>query len=191
MSMNFLPDVEVLCPVCHGKRYQKEVLSVKYKDLSISDILDLSIDDAAVCLKSESNIREKLQILQEVGLGYIGLGQSTSTLSGGEAQRLKLAKELAKSSNQKMLYLFDEPTVGLHPQDVDRLIGVFDRLVSKGNSVVVIEHNRKVLCASDWIIDLGPEGGKRGGYLIAQGTPEAIMKNANSSTGKVLSQEMI
>lgn len=191
VSMNFLPDVEVLCPVCHGRRYQKEVLNVKYKDLSISDVLDLSIDDAAVCLKSESNIREKIQILQEVGLGYIGLGQSTNTLSGGEAQRLKLAKELSKSSNQKMLYLFDEPTVGLHPQDVDRLIGVFDRLVSKGNSVVVIEHNRKVLCAADWIIDLGPEGGKRGGCIIAQGSPEEIMKNANSSTGRVLSQEMI
>lgn len=186
VSMNFLPDVEVLCPVCRGKRYQKAVLNVKYKEHSISDILDLSIDEAAMLLEDERSIVEKLQILCDVGLGYLGLGQSTSTLSGGEAQRLKLAKELAKSSSEKVLYLFDEPTVGLHPQDVDRLIEVFDRLVQMGNSVVVIEHNRSVLLAADWIIDLGPEGGKRGGYLIASGTVDEIMKNANSSTGKVL-----
>lgn len=175
VSMNFLPDVEVVCPVCHGRRYQKEVLGVKYNGLSISDILDLSIDDAANILKNEKNISDNLKILQEVGLGYIGLGQSTSTLSGGEAQRLKLAKELAKNNSQKILYLFDEPTVGLHPQDVERLIGVFDRLVMKGNSVVVIEHNQNVLRAADWLIDLGPEGGKRGGCIMAQGKPEEIL----------------
>ena len=175
VSMNFLPDVEVTCPACLGRRYQKMVLNVKYKEHSISDILDLSIDDAAILLEGEQNIRKKLQILQDVGLGYLGLGQSTSTLSGGEAQRLKLAKELAKSNSEKVLYLFDEPTVGLHPHDVDRLIGVFDRLVKRGNSVVVIEHNRNVLLAADWIIVLGPEGGNRGGHLIASGTPAEIV----------------
>ena len=175
VSMNFLPDVEVTCPACLGRRYQKMVLNVKYKEHSISDILDLSIDDAAILLGGERNIRKKLQILQDVGLGYLGLGQSTSTLSGGEAQRLKLAKELAKSNSEKVLYLFDEPTVGLHPHDVERLIGVFDRLVKRGNSVVVIEHNRNVLLAADWIIVLGPEGGNRGGHLIASGTPAEIV----------------
>lgn len=184
--MNFLPDVEVVCPVCRGRRYQKSVLNVKYREHSISDILDLSVDEAAVLLKNQRNIMKKLQILQDVSLGYLGLGQSTSTLSGGEAQRLKLAKELAKSGSGKVLYLFDEPTVGLHPQDVERLIGVFDRLVKKGNSVIVIEHNLRVLKAADWIIDLGPEGGSRGGNLIAAGTPKDIMENKASETGKVL-----
>ena len=176
VSMNFLPDVEVTCPACLGRRYQKMVLNVKYKEHSISDILDLSIDDAAILLEGERNIRKKLQILQDVGLGYLGLGQSTSTLSGGEAQRLKLAKELAKSNSEKVLYLFDEPTVGLHPHDVERLIGVFDRLVKMGNSVVVIEHNQNVLLAADWIFVLGPEGGNHGGHLIAAGTPEEILE---------------
>lgn len=174
VSMNFLPDVEMVCPVCHGKRYRSEVLNVKYKEKSISDILDLSIDEAIDLFENERGILEKLQVLQEVGLGYLGLGQTTNTLSGGEAQRLKLAKELAKSSAENVLYLFDEPTVGLHPQDVERLISVFDRLVRKGNSVVVIEHNCRVLLSTDWIINLGPEGGKKGGYLIAAGPPETL-----------------
>lgn len=186
VSMNFLPDVEVVCPVCCGRRYQKSVLNVKYKNQCISDILDLSVDEAAALLENEHSIMEKLTILQDVGLGYLSLGQSTSTLSGGEAQRLKLAKELAKSGTGKVLYLFDEPTVGLHPQNVERLIGVFDRLVQKGNSVIVIEHNLRVLLAADWIIDLGPEGGNRGGNLIAAGTPKHVMEKKASATGKAL-----
>lgn len=188
VSMHFLPNVEVVCPVCHGKRYQRPVLDVKYNGNSISDILDLSIDEAAVLLASEKSIVEKLRVLQEVGLGYLGLGQSTTTLSGGEAGRLKLAKELSRRNSEKVLYLFDEPTTGLHPQDVDRLVGVFDRLVQKGNSVIVIEHNQSVLLASDWIIDLGPEGGNRGGTLIALGTPKDIMQSPASMTGKILSR---
>jgi excinuclease ABC subunit A len=165
-------NVEVVCPVCRGRRYQKSVLNVRFKEQSISDILDLSVDEAAAILVNERCILERLRILQDVGLGYLGFGQSTSTLSGGEAQRLKLAKELAKGGAGKALYLFDAPTVGFHPQDADRLIGVFDRLGEKGNSVIVIEHNLRVLLATDWIIDLGPEGGNRGGSIIAVGTPK-------------------
>lgn len=188
ISMHFLPDVETVCPVCHGKRYQKPVLNIKYRGYNISEVLDLSVDEALVLFADEQNIRSKLKVLQDVGLGYLSLGQSASTLSGGEAQRLKLAKELSKSSGGKVMYLFDEPTTGLHPHDANRLIGVFDRLVRQGNSVVVIEHNADVILSSDWVIDLGPEGGNEGGEIIAQGTPEDIIKNANSATGKVLSQ---
>ena len=188
VSMHFLPDVEVVCPVCRGERYQKPVLEIKYKDVSIADILELSIDEAAELFSEERNITTKLQVLQEVGLGYLGLGQSTSTLSGGEAQRLKLAKELMVGAGGRVLYLFDEPTTGLHPQDASRLIKVFDRLVKLGNSVVVIEHNAEVILESDWVIDLGPEGGNEGGEIIAQGTPEEIMKQSGSHTGKVLSE---
>ncbi len=186
VSMHFLPDVEVVCPVCHGKRYQKPVLDIKFKGHNISDVLELSIDEALVLFAGEENIRAKLKVLQDVGLGYLSLGQSAATLSGGEAQRLKLAKELSRSSGGKALYLFDEPTTGLHPHDAGRLINVFDRLVRLGNSVIVIEHNADMLLAADWVIDLGPEGGNEGGEIIAQGTPEEIMKNAHSATGKVL-----
>ena len=188
ISMHFLPDVEVICPVCRGKRYQKNVLEIKYKGYNISDVLEMSIDEALILFAEESVIAAKLKVLQDVGLGYLGLGQSAVTLSGGEAQRLKLAKELAKSGSGHVLYLFDEPTTGLHPHDASRLIKVFDRLVSLGNSVMVIEHNTDVIMASDWVIDLGPEGGNDGGEIIAQGTPEEIMKHEQSATGKVLSQ---
>lgn len=186
ISMNFLPDVEVVCPICRGKRYQKQVLNVKYKGNSISDILELSVDEALELFEGEESIRSKLQILQDVGLGYLGLGQSTATLSGGEAQRLKLAKELSTGGGRNVLYLFDEPTTGLHPHDANRLINIFDRLVKMGNSIIVIEHNTEMILESDWIIDLGPEGGKQGGEIVAQGTPEDIMKNPRSYTGKAL-----
>lgn len=188
ISMNFLPDVEVICPVCHGKRYQKSVLDVKLKGYNISDVLELSIDEAFSLFEAEESIRTKLKVLQDVGLGYLGLGQSTATLSGGEAQRLKLAKELSRSSSGKVMYLFDEPTIGLHPHDAMKLINIFDQLVRLGNSVVIIEHNIDMILASDWVIELGPEGGNEGGKIIAQGTPEEIMKNVCSATGKVLAR---
>ena len=191
VSMHFLPDVEVVCPVCRGRRYQKPVLDIKYRGQNISDVLELGIDEASELFSGEQNIVSKLKILQDVGLGYLGLGQSTATLSGGEAQRLKLAKELSGSGKGQAMYLFDEPTTGLHPHDAGRLIGVFDRLVKLGNSVIVIEHNAEVILESDWVIDLGPEGGNEGGEIIAQGTPEEIMKKANSATGKVLSGLLI
>jgi excinuclease ABC subunit A len=187
VSMHFLPDVEVVCPVCRGKRYRKPVLDIKYNGHNISDVLELSIDEAVVLFAGERNIASKLKVLQDVGLGYLGLGQSAATLSGGEAQRLKLAKELSGNISGKVMYLFDEPATGLHPHDAGRLINVFDRLVSLGNSVVVIEHNAEMIMESDWVIDLGPEGGNEGGEIIAMGTPEEIMKNVNSATGRVLS----
>ncbi|HEX3076700.1 MAG TPA: excinuclease ABC subunit UvrA [Lachnospiraceae bacterium] len=190
ISMHFLPDVEVVCPVCRGKRYQKPVLEVKYKGNSISDVLEMSIDESLELFSEEETIATKLRLLKEVGLGYLKLGQSATTLSGGEAQRLKLAKELTKSSNGRVMYLFDEPTTGLHPHDASKLIRVFDRLLSLGNSVVVIEHNTDIIRASDWVIDLGPEGGKAGGEIIAQGTPGDIMSNLSSITGRVLSDLM-
>ncbi len=186
ISMHFLPDVEVVCSVCHGKRYQKPVLDIKYRGYNISDVLELSIDEALLLFAGQESIVTKLKVLQDVGLGYLSLGQSAATLSGGEAQRLKLAKELSRSSSGKVMYLFDEPTTGLHPHDAGKLINVFDRLVSLGNSVVVIEHNADLIMASDWVIDLGPEGGNEGGEIIALGTPEEIMKNTRSVTGKFL-----
>jgi excinuclease ABC subunit A len=186
--MHFLPDVEVICPVCRGKRYQKPVLEVKYKGRNVSEVLEMSIDEALVLFADEENIVLKLKVLKDVGLGYLGLGQSAATLSGGEAQRLKLAKELSRQSSGRVMYLFDEPTTGLHPHDADRLMRVFDRLVRLGNSVVVIEHNPDVILSSDWVIDLGPEGGNEGGRIIAQGTPEELISNLNSVTGAVLSR---
>ncbi len=187
ISMHFLPDVELVCYVCRGKRYQKPILEIKYRGYHISEVLELSIDEAAELFANEKHIAAKLRILQDVGLGYLGLGQSTATLSGGEAQRLKLAKELATGAGGRVLYLFDEPTTGLHPQDAGRLVTVFDRLVKLGNSVVVIEHHPEMILESDWVIDLGPEGGNEGGEVVAQGTPEEIMHNPSSSTGKTLS----
>ncbi|TYQ18091.1 UNVERIFIED_CONTAM: excinuclease ABC subunit A [Acetivibrio alkalicellulosi] len=186
ISMYFLPDVEVVCPVCRGKRYQKPVLDIKYRGYNISDILELSIDEALILFTQEESIKKKLKVLQDVGLGYLGLGQSATTLSGGEAQRLKLAKELSKRNSGKAIYLFDEPTTGLHPDDVARLIKVFDQLVNLGNSVIVIEHNIDVIIESDWVIDLGPEGGNEGGKIIAQGTPQEVMKTTGSYTGRVI-----
>ena len=188
VSMNFLPDVEVVCPVCRGKRYQKPVLNVRYKGYNIAEVLELSIDEAAVLFEQENDILKKLKVLQEVGLGYLGLGQSAVTLSGGEAQRLKLAKELCKQTGGQILYLFDEPTCGLHPQDTERLIEVFRKLVQMGGSVIAAEHNPQVIRSSDWVLDLGPEGGSYGGQIVAQGTPEEVKKHPVSATGSVLAQ---
>lgn len=187
VSMHFLPDVEVVCPICRGKRYKEHVLDIRYKGRNISDVLELSVDEALQLFEGEKEIASKLKVLQDVGLGYLGLGQSAATLSGGEAQRLKLAKELTGKNGGRVLYLFDEPTTGLHPHDAARLIRVFDRLVSMGNSVVAIEHNTELILASDWVIDLGPEGGNGGGEIIARGTPEEVMESPHSATGRILS----
>lgn len=186
ISMNFLPDVEVVCPFCRGKRYQQRVLSVTYKGYCIAEVLALSIDEAALLFEQEKDILKKLKVLQDVGLGYISLGQSATTLSGGEAQRLKLARELSKPTGNHVLYLFDEPTCGLHPHDAQQLVGVFQRLVEMGNSVIVIEHNPDVILSSDWIIDLGPERGICGGEIVVQGPVETIINCPESMTGKVL-----
>ncbi|HJJ99153.1 MAG TPA: ATP-binding cassette domain-containing protein, partial [Methanocorpusculum sp.] len=186
IEMNFLPDVYIECEECKGTRYNAETLEVKYKDKSIADVLDMSVDKALELFEHVPSIREKLQTLADVGLGYIKLGQSSTTLSGGEAQRIKLTRELAKRATGKTVYLLDEPTTGLHFDDVKKLIGVLDGLVAKGNTVVVIEHNLDVIKCADYLIDLGPEGGKNGGKIIAEGTPEEVAKVKESYTGQFL-----
>jgi excinuclease ABC subunit A len=187
IEMNFMPDVYVLCEVCGGKRYNHETLSVKFKDKSIADLLETSVSDALPILEDIPQIKQKLQTLEDVGLGYIKLGQSAVTLSGGEAQRMKLAKELSKRQTGRTLYLLDEPTTGLHFEDVNKLLEVIHRLTDLGNSVVIIEHNLDVIRNADWIIDLGPEGGEDGGRVVAQGTPEQVSKIKKSFTGQALS----
>jgi len=186
VEMHFLPPVLVECEVCHGKRFNSETLQVKYKGKNIADILEMSVDRAYEFFKDIPSISEKLKVLKEIGLGYIKLGQSATTLSGGEAQRIKLARELNKPLSYRTLYLLDEPTVGLHYEDVKNLLRVLQKLVDKGNSVVVIEHNLEVIKSCDWIIDLGPEGGNEGGEIVACGTPEEVAKNKKSWTGKFL-----
>jgi excinuclease ABC subunit A len=186
IEMNFMPDVYVLCEVCGGKRYNHETLAVKFKDKSIADLLETSVTDALPILEDIPQIRQKLQTLEDVGLGYIKLGQSAVTLSGGEAQRMKLAKELSKRQTGRTLYLLDEPTTGLHFEDVNKLLEVIHRLTDLGNSIVIIEHNLDVIRNADWIIDLGPEGGEDGGRLVAQGTPEQVSKIKKSYTGQAL-----
>ncbi|MDD2679067.1 MAG: excinuclease ABC subunit UvrA, partial [Candidatus Nanoarchaeia archaeon] len=186
IEMNFLPDVYVTCEECKGKRYNKETLKIKFKDKNISEILDMSVNEAFVFFKDIPKISRKLKVLNEVGLGYIKLGQSSNTLSGGESQRIKLTRELAKRVEGKTLYLLDEPTTGLHFDDVKKLLIVLNELVNKGNSVVVIEHNLDVIKSADYIIDLGPEGGDKGGEVIAFGTPEEVAKSKNSCTGEYL-----
>lgn len=186
IEMNFLPDVYVECDVCKGKRYNKETLEVLYKGKSISDVLNMSIDGAYEFFKNIPILEKKLKVLKDVGLGYIKLGQPATTLSGGEAQRIKLSSELAKTSRGKSVYIFDEPTTGLHFQDVKKLMEVLNRLVDKGNTVVVIEHNLDVIKMADYIIDIGPEGGRNGGTVVATGTPEEIAKKRKSYTGKYL-----
>ncbi|HET9839759.1 MAG TPA: excinuclease ABC subunit UvrA [Candidatus Angelobacter sp.] len=186
IEMNFMPDVYVLCEVCGGKRYNHETLAVKFKDKSIADLLETSVSDALPILEDIPQIRQKLQTLEDVGLGYIKLGQSAVTLSGGEAQRMKLAKELSKRQTGRTLYLLDEPTTGLHFEDVSKLLEVIHRLTDLGNSVVIIEHNLDVIRNGDWIIDLGPEGGEDGGRVVAQGTPEQVSKIKKSYTGQAL-----
>ena len=186
IEMNFLPDVYVLCEVCGGKRYNHETLAVKYKDCSIADLLETPVSDALPILENIPQVRQKLQTLVDVGLGYIHLGQSAVTLSGGEAQRIKLARELSKRQTGKTLYLLDEPTTGLHFDDVKKLLDVLHRLTDLGNSVIIIEHNLDVIRNADWIIDLGPEGGEEGGRIVAQGTPEQVARNKKSYTGQAL-----
>jgi excinuclease ABC subunit A len=184
--MNFLPDVYVTCDVCRGRRYNLETLQVKYKDASIADVLESSVDDALPLLANIPQIQAKLKTLAEVGLGYIHLGQSSTTLSGGEAQRIKLAKELSKRQTGRTFYLLDEPTTGLHFDDIRHLLDVLQRLVDLGNTVLVIEHQLDVIRSADYLIDLGPEGGEHGGYVVAEGTPEQIMANRRSHTAQAL-----
>ena len=186
IEMHFLPDVYVTCEECGGKRYNRETLEVKFKGLSIADVLDMTIEDAVEFFKAVPPIRDRMHMLAEVGLGYVKVGQQATTLSGGEAQRVKLAKELARRSTGQTLYILDEPTTGLHFEDVRKLLEVLHRLVEQGNSVVVIEHNLDVIKTADWVIDMGPEGGVRGGMVVAEGTPEAIADNPASHTGHYL-----
>lgn len=188
IEMNFLPDVYVPCSVCHGKRYNRETLQVKYKGKNIADVLDMTVEEALSFFSNISQISNKLQTLYDVGLGYVKLGQSATTLSGGEAQRVKLATELARRSTGKTVYILDEPTTGLHTFDVDKLVVILERLVASGNTVIVIEHNLDVIKVADYIIDLGPEGGDKGGQIVACGTPEQVAENKASYTGKYLKE---
>ncbi|MBQ6396276.1 excinuclease ABC subunit UvrA, partial [Candidatus Saccharibacteria bacterium] len=184
IEMHFLPDVYVTCPACHGRRYNREALEIKYKGRDISEVLNMTVDEACDFFANIPAIFSKLKTLQEVGLGYVRLGQPATTFSGGEAQRIKLATELARRSTGKTLYILDEPTTGLHPHDVKRLLKILDRLVSGGNSMIIIEHNLHVIKSADWIIDMGPEGGKNGGRVVAEGTPETLAKNPSTPTGR-------
>ena len=184
--MHFLPDVYVPCEVCGGKRYNRETLEVKYKGKSFYDVLDMTVDEACEFFANVPSILRKIETLKDVGLGYIRLGQPSTTLSGGEAQRVKLATELARRGTGKTIYILDEPTTGLHFADVHRLVDILRRLSDSGNTVVVIEHNLDVIKTADYIIDMGPEGGVRGGTVIAQGTPEEIAECENSYTGQYL-----
>ncbi|HEU0051321.1 MAG TPA: excinuclease ABC subunit A, partial [Patescibacteria group bacterium] len=186
IEMHFLPTVYVPCDVCKGKRFNRETLEVKYRNKTIADVLEMTIEEASVFFKDIPQIYEKAKILEEVGLGYLQLGQSATTLSGGEAQRIKLAAELSRRDTGKTFYLLDEPTTGLHFEDIRKLMEVLHRLVARGNTVVIIEHNLDVIKNADWIIDLGPEGGDKGGYLVAEGTPEDIAKHPKSYTGQYL-----
>ena len=186
IEMHFLSDVYVPCEVCHGKRYNKETLEVKYKGKTISDVLDMTVEEALEFFKNVPKIKNKIQTLDDVGLVYIKLGQPSTTLSGGEAQRVKLATELSKKATGKTLYILDEPTTGLHIADVHKLVEILQRLVDTGNSIIVIEHNLDLIKTADHIIDLGPEGGDKGGQIIAIGTPEQITRNDQSYTGNFL-----
>lgn len=186
IEMHFLPDVYVPCEVCGGRRYNSETLEIKYKGLNITEVLDLTVEEAVEFFAAIPKIKRKLQTLLDVGLGYISLGQSATTLSGGEAQRMKLAAELQRVSTGNTFYVLDEPTTGLHAHDIRKLLEVIDRLVQAGNTVVVIEHNLDVIKTADYVIDLGPEGGVRGGQIIATGTPEEVAKVKGSFTGQYL-----
>ncbi|NBD36531.1 MAG: excinuclease ABC subunit UvrA, partial [Chloroflexi bacterium] len=186
IEMQFLPEVYVPCDVCHGSRYNRETLQIRYKGKNIAQVLDMTVTEAREFFEAIPKIVRKLDTLCEVGLGYIRLGQPSPTLSGGEAQRVKLSRELSKRSTGQTFYLLDEPTVGLHAADVDKLIHVLQQLVEGGNTVIVIEHNPDVVKVADWIIDLGPEGGEAGGQVVAEGTPEAVAQVAHSYTGQYL-----
>ena len=186
IEMHFLPDVYVECETCKGARYNRETLEVKFKGKSIADVLDMNVEEAQEFFKAVPSIREKMDALMRVGLGYIKVGQQATTLSGGEAQRVKLSKELAKRSTGRTLYILDEPTTGLHFEDVRKLLEVLQELVKGGNTVIVIEHNLDVVKTADWIIDIGPEGGDGGGEIVAVGTPEDVAREPRSHTGHYL-----
>ena len=191
IEMNFLPDVHVPCPTCSGKRFNRETLEVRYKGKSISDVLEMSIDDAVPFFDALPRIARKIKTLQDVGLGYLTLGQQSTTLSGGEAQRVKLATELSKKDTGNTLYILDEPTTGLHFEDIRILLDVLQKLVNRGNTVVIIEHNLDVIKVMDYLIDLGPEGGREGGRIVAEGTPEQLVANhPESATAKYLALEL-
>ncbi|EJD69504.1 excinuclease ABC subunit A [Bacillus sp. 916] len=190
IEMHFLPDVYVPCEVCHGKRYNRETLEVTYKGKSISDVLDMTVEDALSFFENIPKIKRKLQTLADVGLGYVTLGQPATTLSGGEAQRVKLASELHKRSTGRTLYILDEPTTGLHVDDIARLLVVLQRLVDNGDTVLVIEHNLDIIKTADYIVDLGPEGGAGGGTIVASGTPEEVVEVKESYTGRYLKPVM-
>ena len=190
VKMHFMPDVEVRCPTCHGRRFTRETLAVRYRDHDISQVLDMTVEEALALFQDVPAARSRLQVLSDVGLGYLQLGQPATTLSGGEAQRVKLAKELGRRVTGRTLYLLDEPTTGLHLADIARLLGVLQRLVEAGNTVIVVEHNLELIKAADWIIDLGPEGGAAGGKLIAEGTPDEIARVSGSYTGQCLREMM-
>jgi excinuclease ABC subunit A len=189
--MNFLPDVHVHCERCNGRRFNRETLEIKYKGKSISDVLEMTVAEATDFFKHIPSLYRKVKTLEEVGLGYITLGQSAVTLSGGEAQRVKLATELAKKDTGQTFYILDEPTTGLHFQDIQMLLLVLQKLVDRGNTVLVIEHSMDVIKVADHIIDIGPEGGSGGGTLVAEGTPEEIVKSKTSITGKFLKAELV
>jgi excinuclease ABC subunit A len=184
--MHFLPNVYVTCEECKGRRYNRETLDIKYRSKSIAEMLDLTVDQALPLVENFPAMAWKLRTLQDVGLGYIKLGQAATTLSGGEAQRVKLARELARRSTGRTLYILDEPTTGLHFEDVRRLLDVLGKLVDQGNTIVVIEHNLDVIKSADWVIDLGPEGGDAGGRVVAAGTPETVAGVTGSETGRFL-----
>jgi excinuclease ABC subunit A len=186
VEMHFLADVYVPCEVCDGKRYDAQTLEIRYKGKSIADVLDTSIDDCLALFSAHPTLKRILETLVEVGLGYVKIGQPATTLSGGEAQRVKLSRELCKRQTGRTLYILDEPTTGLHFADIERLLHVLQKLVDAGNTAVVIEHNLDVIKCADWLIDLGPEGGERGGKLIAKGTPEQVARVAASHTGRFL-----
>ncbi len=186
VEMHFLPDIFVPCDVCHGKRYNRETLTVHYKGKTIHEVLNMTVEDALPFFEAVPTVARKLQTLMDVGLTYIQLGQSATTLSGGEAQRIKLARELSKRDTGNTLYILDEPTTGLHFHDIKQLLAVLHRLRDEGNTVVVIEHNLDVIKTADWIIDLGPEGGNGGGKIIATGTPEQVARTKGSWTGQYL-----
>ena len=190
IEMNFLPDVMVPCEVCHGKRYNRETLEVKFKGKSIADVLDMTINQAVEFFENVPSILPKIKALQQVGLGYIKLGQSSTTLSGGESQRVKLATELAKRDTGKTLYILDEPTTGLHFEDIRVLMGVLERLVDKGNTVIIIEHNLDVIKLADYIIDMGPEGGRGGGRVVLTGTPEEVAQSNKGYTARFLKETL-
>ena len=186
IEMHFLPDVFVTCDTCKGARYNRETLDIKFRGKSIAEVLDMTIDEATAYFSAQPKIRDRLSILQRVGLGYVKLGQQATTLSGGEAQRIKLSKELARRATGRTLYILDEPTTGLHFEDVRKLLEVLHALVDQGNSVVVIEHNLEVIKTADWVLDLGPEGGEGGGRIVAEGTPETVAATPGSHTGRFL-----